>query len=174
MSLAKALRLSEDAVRKRMRAMHEKGCLVIEERSKSGHLVRVRLPDEVPGVLPTEIDGATVDISTIDFFHDRKHLRALVVRENARCFYCLRQIEPDTCALDHVVPQVAGADHSYRNVVASCHECNALKQDQPAADFLRSLYRSGVLSQGDLHERLSALDRLQEGRLVPELVAAPC
>jgi hypothetical protein len=36
-------------------------------------------------------------------------------------------------------------------------------------DFLRLLYRDGVLSVADLKDRLDGLSRLQAGRMVPAL-----
>jgi len=36
-----------------------------------------------------------------------------------------------------------------------------------AADFVRGLYRKGILCQSELEERLAAIDILQEGRLLP-------
>lgn len=37
-----------------------------------------------------------------------------------------------------------------------------------APDFVRALYRKGVLSQAELEDRLSAIERLQAGQLVPD------
>lgn len=169
LQLGKALGVSETAVRDRIRTLHEKGCLRIEERSKNGHLVKLLLPDEIPGLIPAAADSAPIDVGTVDFFTGRKHVAVLVAREDGRCFYCLRAINRDTCVLDHVIPRLAATDHSFRNVVAACHECNALKQGAEAAEFLRSRYRSGVLSQSELQERLATLERLQIGQLVPEM-----
>jgi hypothetical protein len=60
-------------------------------------------------------------------------------------------------------------NNSFLNVVACCHECNALKQGNEATKFLRSRYRAGLLSQGELQERLGILERLKSGLLIPEL-----
>jgi hypothetical protein len=51
----------------------------------------------------------------------------------------------------------------------SCHECNTTKQARDPADFLRSLYRCGVLSQPELEGRLSTLAQLQSGPLLPDI-----
>jgi hypothetical protein len=58
-----------------------------------------------------------------------------------------------------------GGDNSHRNVVAACHECNSAKQSEAADEYIRRLYRKGVLSQADLGERLERLARLQRGEL---------
>ena len=96
-------------------------------------------------------------------------LLALLARENQACFYCLRQDRSDNCELDHVVARAEFTDHSYRNIVVSRHERNTTKQARDPSDFLRSLYRCGVLSQPDLEERLAALGQLQAGSLQPDI-----
>jgi HNH endonuclease len=167
-TLAKALGVST-SIRDDLRSLHERGCIRIEERSRAGHLIRVLLPEEIDGVIPKHKPDEIVDIETIDFFTDRVYLAVLLARENGACFYCLRQVRPDNCELDHVIAQAHGLNHSYRNIVVSCQECNKIKQAREAADFVRFLYRRGVLSQSDLEGRLAALEQLQAGRLVPEI-----
>lgn len=165
--LATALDISESTVRDDLRDLHAKGCIRIEERSRVGHLVRVMLPSEIDGVVVGAEPPPTVDREAIDFFTDRRFLDALLTRERGRCFYCLRKIRNESCQLDHVTPQVAGRDNSYRNIVAACHECNTQKQGSEGADFVRALYRKGVVSQAELGDRLEAIDKLKSGQLVP-------
>lgn len=167
--LAQAAGLSTDKTRRSLRELHEKGCIPIDDRSRSGHVVSVLLPSEFPGILPEEEQTKTIDIERVDFFNDRRHLPAILERENGRCFYCLRQIQADKCELDHVVPQVNGIDNSYRNIVATCHECNTTKQGRCGEDFVRAIYRAGLLSQTESQERLTSLESLRSGRLVPRL-----
>jgi DNA-binding FadR family transcriptional regulator len=50
--LAKALGVAESTVRECIRSLNERGCLQILDRSRQGHLVRVPLPEEIPGVVP--------------------------------------------------------------------------------------------------------------------------
>jgi hypothetical protein len=157
------------SVRDDLRSLHERGCIRIEDRSRNGHLIRVLLPEEIDGVVPKHEPAETIDIELIDFFTDRRYLAALLARENGACSYCLRQVRPDNCQLDHVVAQAGGLNNSYRNIVVSCHECNTTKQAAAAADFVRFLYRRGLLSQRDLEGRLSALEMLQAGKLVPDI-----
>jgi hypothetical protein len=68
-----------------------------------------------------------------------------------------------------VVPQVRMSGNSYRNLVSSCADCNSLKKDRRAEDFLRWLYREGRLSAGELTGRLRALGWLASGKLRPAL-----
>lgn len=166
--LSKALNVAESSVREDIRSLHERGCVKIEDRSRNGHLVRVLLPSEIPGIVPVNQAVAEVDLESLDFFSNRRFLVALLAREQARCFYCLKAITAESCELDHVVSQANGRDHSYRNIACSCHECNTTKQAQAAPDFVRNLYRKGVLSQPELESRLAAIEQLQAGVMVPD------
>jgi hypothetical protein len=67
------------------------------------------------------------------------------------------------------VPQVRRGSNSYRNIVSSCAECNALKGETPAEGFLRSLYRDGRLTASELTGRLRAVEALAAGKLRPAL-----
>jgi HNH endonuclease len=166
--LANAMGVAESSAREDIRSLNERGCIKIEDRSRNGHLVRVLLPEEIEGVVPKGTPVTGIDLSGLDFFSGRRFLSALLAREDGRCFYCLKGIRSQSCELDHVVSLANGKDHSYRNMVCSCHECNTTKQAQMAPDFVRALYRKGVLSQAELEDRLSAVERLQAGQLVPD------
>ena len=37
-----------------------------------------------------------------------------------------------------------------------------------AADFIRSLYRKGILSQAEFENRAASLEQLQAGKLLPD------
>jgi hypothetical protein len=165
--LAVALDISDWKARELVRSLDRKGCLVVEDRSQKGHHIRVRLPSELEVPRPSE--SADVSIDQIDFFSGRTYLAQLLARESERCFYCLREIDPETCALDHVNPQVESVDNSFRNIVAACHTCNSRKQGASGEDFLRTLLRNNLLSEAEFHERLSALEALKDGKLVPKL-----
>jgi hypothetical protein len=125
------------------------------------------LPSEIEGVIPAVAPAPAVDLETLDFFNGRRFVGVLLDREGNRCFYCLKSIRPDSCELDHAVSRINGADHSYRNIVASCHDCNTSKQASGPGDFLRTLYRKNRLSAAELEERLAMLEQLQSGKLVP-------
>jgi hypothetical protein len=159
--------MSDWKAREAIRSLHQKGCIKIEDRSRSGHEIRVLLPSDLN--LPQQVDEPPPDLESIDFFVGRQYVDALLARENARCFYCLRQVTRDTCELDHANPLADGADNSYRNIVVSCHECNKLKQDMKAEEHLRRVFRRNLLSDAELQERMAALDALRKGDVVPEL-----
>jgi len=156
-----------DKARKSLREMHAKGCIRIDERSRRGHVVSVLLPSEIAGIRPETKQAEPLDIETIDFFNNREYMPAIIERENGRCFYCLRQLSSGNCELDHVIPQVNGIDNSYRNIVSTCHECNTTKQGRSGEDFVRGLYRDGLLSQAESKDRLAALESLRAGELMP-------
>lgn len=166
--LANATGVSEWSAREGIRSLNERGCVKIEERSRNGHLVRVYLPEEIEGVLPGSSSPVEIDLGTLDFYSSRQFVGALLSRENGRCFYCLKAVRAESCSLDHVVSKAEATDNTYRNIVCSCHECNAMKQAQAAPDFLRWLYRKGVLSQAELENRLSKLEQLRAGKLIPD------
>lgn len=160
--------MSEDKLRRTIRSMAAKGCIRITDRGRTGHVVHLLLPGDVESLRAALVDQP-LDIERIDFFEDRRYSRAILVRDGHACFYCGRALTPDNVVLDHVVASVTGGDNSHRNIVSACHECNSAKQSEPAEDYLRRLYRRGVLSQADLGERLERLARLQRGELVLSL-----
>lgn len=77
------------------------------------------------------------------------YINELLKREQDSCFYCLSEISGENCELDHVIPQQKGGNNSYKNIVASCHKCNTTKLAGDAHDFLRGLYRKGLLSESE-------------------------
>lgn len=155
-------------VRECIRTLHDKKSIVIDERNRRGHAVTVLLPSEL-GLKPRESQPLPVDIESIDFYTGRAYVAALVAREQARCFYCIRAITVDSCVLDHACPLADVRDNSYRNIVAACHECNSRKAGTNAVDFMRVLYRDGIFSQTELAEQIGRLESLQRGESVPVL-----
>lgn len=172
--LAHNIHLSTGPTREAVRRLAAYGALRLVERSKSGHVAEVRLPDEIRGVRAKrdrERDAARMngnaDIEEMDFLKTLELRRAIHARERGQCFYCLRQINPRAQCIDHVVPQAQGRCNSYRNVVSSCMECNSQKGERPAVDHLRRLYRERRLSAAELAGRFRALDLLASGKLRP-------
>jgi len=60
-------------------------------------------------------------------------------------------------------------DNSYSNIVACCHECNSGKQGRSGYDFVRALYRRGLLTTPEFDERIVKLELLRSGNLIPRL-----
>jgi 5-methylcytosine-specific restriction endonuclease McrA len=172
--LAEKIRLTCGPVRDAVRRLIEQKVLRLIERSNLGHLVEVRLPDEVraasipriaSGGPPKPLSGASLD--KVDFLQTRARRQLIHARERGMCFYCLRRIPSRLHCLDHVVPRAKFGRNSYRNLVSCCLECNSRKRHHSAGDLLRSLFREGRLSVGELHERLRALHWLAAGKLRP-------
>ena len=170
MALSKALGFSEWSARGKLRSMHKKGCIRIIERRRDGTRVSVLLAREIEGcIVDEEQQTESIDIELVDFFREPQYREAIFKRENGVCFYCLKEITKENYVLDHVVSQVNDGDNTYRNIVASCHECNSLKQDMNGNDFLRNLYRRGVINSEELEQRLRVIDLLQDGKLKPAI-----
>lgn len=53
--------------------------------------------------------------------------RNLIIRDDARCSYCGKQLPSDKLNFDHVVPRSQGGRTSWSNVVLSCFKCNTKK-----------------------------------------------
>jgi len=184
MSLARTLGLSIGAARQAVRRLDELGTLRVLERSKTGHLAEMRLPEKIRalrlgkngasvavGVGTTGAAGESpaATLETTDFLKTWALRKSIHDRERGACFYCLRRTPANVPCLDHVVPRVRFGRHSYRNLVSCCLECNSRKGDRPAEDFLRTLYRLGRLTPAELDVRLRALKDLAAGKLRPAL-----
>ena len=174
--LARNICLSGCPTREAVRRLAAQGVLRLVERSKAGHVVEVRLPEEICGVRAKAIrareaarEADATDIENVDFLKTLELRRAIHAREGGKCFYCLRRITPRLECLDHVVPRVRLRCNSYRNLVSACMECNAQKGEQPAEEFLRWLFREHRLSAAELNGRFRTLELLAEGKLRPQL-----
>jgi hypothetical protein len=178
--LARAIRLTGGPTRDAVRRLVDQGALRLVQRDKAGHVVEVRLPEEIRAVCADGIgageparlnsDGPrAASLEETDFMQTRALRQAIHARERGGCFYCLRRITGRMQCLDHVVPRAQSGRNSYRNLVSSCVECNSHKGEKPAGDFLRSLYRNGRLTAAELTGRLRALEALASGKLPPPL-----
>ena len=181
MGVGRNIRLSAGPVRKAVRRLVAHDALRMIQRSKTGHLVEVRLPDEIPAAglnriatraaakEESTITRTPVNLEGVDFMKNKPLRDSIHAREREQCFYCLRRTPPSIQCLDHVVPQARLGRNSYRNLVSSCMECNTQKGETAAADFLRRLYRERRLTASELAARLRALDALASGKLRPSL-----
>src|SRR6266699_1923151 len=183
MSLARTLGLAIGAARQAVRRLDELGTLRVLKRSKTGHLVEMRLPEKIRALrlgkngatLATGATGAVgaageppaATLEATDFLKTWTLRKTIHDRERSACFYCLRRTPASVHCLDHVVPRVRFGRNSYRNLVSCCLECNSRKGDRPAPDFLRTLYRQGRLTPVELDGRLRALKDLAAGKLRP-------
>jgi 5-methylcytosine-specific restriction endonuclease McrA len=174
--LARYVHVSDSRTRDAVRRLADRGALRIVERSKEGHVVEVRLPEEIPlgsgdGIEAREPKGlpSGVNLEEADFLQNKALRQTIHERERGHCFYCLRRSDGRIRCLDHVVPRAKAGRNCYRNLVSCCLECNSLKGECSAADFLRSLYRECRLTAAELNERLRALEALAAGKLPPHV-----
>src|SRR5229473_2418339 len=180
MALARTLGLSIGAARQAVRRLDELGALRVLERSKSGHLAEMRLPENIRAIrlrkngvtLTTGAAGAAGEppasaLESTDFLKTWALRKTIHDRERGACFYCLRRTPAHVQCLDHVVPRARFGRNSYRNLVSCCLECNTRKGDRPVPDFLRTLYRQGRLTPAELDTRLRSLKDLAAGKLRP-------
>lgn len=174
--LVRGTNLTTRAARRAVRSLIAKGALRLAERNGKGHLVEVRLPEEIRGVRASRIAAGSADreagadkLEKADFLATRTLRLAIHAREGGYCFYCLRRMKPGVRCLDHVAPQARGGGSSYRNLVSACGECNSRKGEMRAENFLRWLFREGRLTAAELKGRLRALVALGEGKMRPVL-----
>jgi hypothetical protein len=169
-SATKTVGLTEHTARDRIRKMNEKGCVKIQELTRDGVRVSVFLPTEIPGcvVVPSR-DEIVVDIEQIDFYNNPKYRLSILARENGECFYCFRKITKDSYVLDHLISQVNTGKNSYKNIVATCHECNSTKTGKNGDDFVRLIYRKGTINASELENRLIAIEKLKNGEVQPDI-----
>jgi HNH endonuclease len=174
--LARNIHLSVCPTREAVRRLAAQGALCLVERSKAGHVVEVRLPEEIRAVRANTVRARQAarlssarGIEDVDFLKTLELRRAIHARERGKCFYCLRRIAARLECLDHVVPRAKVRCNSYRNLVSSCMECNSQKGERPAEEYLRWLFREHRLTAAELSDRFRALELLASGKLRPAL-----
>jgi len=165
--LSKIIPLSDFKVRDVLRSLDRKGCTK-NQVTRRGYEIIVYLPSEISGLTHAVQKEEPIEIGDIDFFKGREYLGPLLEREGYSCFYCLANVTEENCELDHVVPKSVIEDNTYKNIVVSCHSCNRKKGGQNAQEYLRALYRQGLLGEEELCARLHAIERLKNGELVPK------
>jgi len=159
---------SEGIIYDKLKSLEIKGCIKVLSSERTGTRIHLVLPSEIPGLLSSATAVTPESIEDIDFFSVPENRRRILAREHAACFYCLAKLDENNHVLEHVVSRPEG-NNSYRDVVAACRRCNNRKNSSSADDFLRSLYREGILSGDDLTARLATLQRLLAGELKPAL-----
>jgi hypothetical protein len=182
--LARGIGLSSNTARDAVRRLVNHGALRLVARNKGGHVVEVRIPEEIRGVRARRMgagepgglngDKPRASLEETDFMRTRELRKAIHARERGLCFYCLRRLTPAMHGLDHVVPRARSGCSSYRNLVSCCLDCNSRKGETLAGDFLRLLFREGRLTAAELTGRLRALEDLASGKLLPALESNSC
>jgi hypothetical protein len=159
--------MSEATCYEKLRGLEAKGAIKVLGTERGGTRIKLFLPSEIPGLVPPEEAAAALSLEETDFFSVPENRKLILKREGHKCFYCLRALRPNNHVIEHVVSRPAGGN-SYRNVVAACLACNNRKGEASAEEFLRTLYRQGLLGPQEFESRAQALVALREGRLRPQ------
>lgn len=162
--------MSENSAHIKLQSLETKGCLKILSSERTGRRIQLFLPDEISGVIPPPNQERKLSIDEIDFFNVPANRKLILERENHRCFYCFCSLNKDNYVIEHIKSRPDG-DNGYRNVVAACRQCNNRKNDSSVEDFLRVLYRDGLLSQQEFESRKLSLKQVCEGKLKPKFVS---
>ena len=159
---------SEGIFYDKLRSLEAKGCIRVVSSERAGTRVQIVLPSEIPDLVPLATSVVPIDLEALDFFAVPENRKLILEREEWRCFYCIAKLDENNHVIEHVVSRPEGRN-SYRNVVGACRRCNNRKNDMLAEDFLRSLYRDGILSGDEFSLRLSLLNKLLAGELKPAM-----
>lgn len=160
--------MSEGTAYKKVSSLQSKGCLTVVRTTHAGRLIRLHLPNEMPGLVKESEPLPPLTLEEMDFFEVPENRDRLLRREGFRCFYTLKELTKDSFTVEHVVSRPTG-DNSYLNCVAASREANNRKGASSADEFLRRLYREGFLSESEFEGRQQALRDLREGRLIPPM-----
>ncbi len=161
---ARGKRIGTTTVFEKLESLKKKGYLE-KCGGTRGTRVRIKLPDEIPGLISEYEPMRTPSLEELDFYEIQENQALIFRREDSRCFYCSLELDEHNRVLDHVFRPKG--DNSYRNLVAACKSCNSQKDNLPAEDFVRHLYRKGRLNEVELEQRLGALQQLAAGNLKP-------
>ena len=157
---------SEATIYEKLRSLQSKGCIRILASERTGTRMEVLVPSEMPGVIPIAVASPSVELEQQDFFSTAEGRNRILARDGQRCFYFLATLDKNNYVIEHVVSRPVG-NNSYRNVVAACRQCNNRKNSESVEDYLRTLYREGLLSADDFKSRLVNVERLRNGELRP-------
>lgn len=158
--------MAEKTCYDKLKSLQAKGCLEIITVERGGSRIHLRLPTEIPGLIPSPEIQAKLTLDEMDFFSIAEYRKLILLREGHKCFYCRSNLTDENHVIEHVISRPTG-NNGYRNVVAACRSCNNRKGEFEAEDFLRVLLRGGRLSDSEFDERLSHLQRLRDGELRP-------
>jgi hypothetical protein len=163
---------SEGVIYAKLKGLVSKGFVEILASERSGTRVRLFTPFEIPGVVQSPAEISVLTLEEADFFEDPAHRKLILERDRYKCFYCLKGLDENNYVIEHVISRPAGGN-SYKNLVASCRTCNNRKGATRADDYLRLLYRDGLLEQDEFLERQRHLEYLSRGDLKPQWPRPP-
>lgn len=157
---------SEGVIYRKLKGLESKGFIKVLASERTGTRIKIFTPFEIKGVVAEQEEECPLSLEDADFFEDANNRQLILERDGFDCFYCLRGIDENSYVIEHVVSRPEGTN-SYRNLVASCRQCNNRKGAEAAEDFLRTLYREGFLTMEEQTERQEMLSLLKSGGLKP-------
>jgi hypothetical protein len=76
--------MSENTAYEKLRSLQSKGYIVIVSSERTGRRIRLRLPDEIPGIIPPPATQAPpLSIEEMDFFEIEENRALILEREKA-------------------------------------------------------------------------------------------
>lgn len=160
--------MSENTFTIRIASLESKGLVKKINSGRSGTTLVVTLPSQSAFYLDAQAKADVPSVTEIDYFWDEIGRAAILRREKFQCFYCFASLKGIDYVMEHVVSRPQGTN-DYRNIVAACQSCNNKKGNGSAEEFLRKLRREQRISEEEFDGRVSALDDLRSGKLVPIL-----
>lgn len=155
--------------RDKVYTLQEKGFIEVVDSTSMGLRLKAVLPSENPAVrAEEEIKEQAVPLEELDFYTVPELRQALRDREGNKCFYSFQKITNENFTIDHVISRPEGKN-TYNNLVATTKAMNNKKANMAAKDFLRSLFRDGLLSESEFQERTTSLEQLQAWELKPNV-----
>ena len=157
------------ATRNKVYTLQEKGFIEIIDSTPTGLRLKAILPSQNASILAEEeAKEKAVPLEELDFYVVPELRQALRDREGNKCFYSFQKITDENFTIDHVISRPEGKN-TYNNLVATTKAMNNKKANMPVQDFLRSLFREGLLSEAEFQERAAALEQLQAWELKPHV-----
>lgn len=93
-----------------------------------------------PGISVSDIEARRGEDKGLTWSQNR-YLEILRRGDRDICFYCHIDMTDLNRTLDHVIPKAKGGTNDLWNLCLSCNNCNRLKADQSAHEFLVALRR---------------------------------
>ncbi len=157
---------SEGVVYEKLKSLERKGFVKVLASERTGTKIRLISPFDIAGLIAVAPEALPLSLEDADFFEHSHNRKLILEREGFACFYCLRSLDENNYVIEHVVSRPAG-NNSYKNLVASCRQCNNRKDAGSADSHLKIIYREGLLNQTEHANRHEQLGRLVRGELRP-------
>jgi 5-methylcytosine-specific restriction endonuclease McrA len=71
-------------------------------------------------------------------------------KQQGKCYYCGRKVNPSELTMDHIVPLIRGGRSTKANIVPCCKDCNNKKKHMLPVEwqeYLRRLHKNTDLSE---------------------------